>query len=61
MIVAVCAYSHRVMEREATVESTAIQQQLEATESMLGERERELAVAKERMKGLEEELVISKR
>ncbi len=50
-----------MLEREANEESVAVQQRLEATESLLGERERELAEAKERVGGLEEELVISER
>ena len=51
--------SHRQLERETTLESSAIQQRLEVTESLLADRERELAEAIERVTSLEEELVIS--
>ena len=42
-------HSHRALEREATAESSAIHQRLEATESLLAEKERELADAREKV------------
>ena len=51
--------SHRMLEREVESESGALQQRLEVTEEMLGERERELTEARERITSLSDELVIS--
>lgn len=53
--------SHRALEREATAESSAIHQRLEATESLLAEKERELADAREKVTTLSDELVIAQR
>ena len=54
-------HSHHALEHEATAESSAIQQRLEVTESLLAERERELTEAREKITSLSEELVISER
>ena len=51
--------SHQVLEHEVASESTVLQQRLEVVEDTLGERERELAEARERIESLTDELVIS--
>ena len=51
--------SHQVLEHEVASESTVLQQRLEVMEDALGERERELAEARERIESLTDELVIS--
>ena len=51
--------SHQALEREVESESGALQQRLEIAEEALGEKERELAEARERIGNLSDELVIS--
>lgn len=51
--------SHQLLEREVESESGALQQRLEIAEGSLGEKERELAEARERIASLTDELVIS--
>ena len=53
--------SHHALEHEATAESSAIQEQLEVTEALLAEKERELTEAREKVTSLSEELVVSER
>ena len=53
--------SHNALEHEATAESSAIQEQLEMTEALLGEKERELTEAREKITSLSEELVVSEK
>ena len=48
-----------MLEREAESEAGALQQRLEVAEEALGEKERELAEARERIASLTDELVIS--
>ncbi len=52
---------HNLLEQETNEECASIRHQLEAAEVQLGERERQLAEARERVESLEEELVISER
>lgn len=52
-------HSHQLLEREVESESGALQQRLEIAEGTLGEKERELAEARERITSLSDELVIS--
>ena len=53
------AISHRLLESEVESESGALQQRLEVAEETLGQRERELTEARERISSLSDELVIS--
>lgn len=53
------SHSHQLLEREVESESGALQQRLEIVEGSLGEKERELAEARERIASLTDELVIS--
>lgn len=55
----VAPYSHQLLEREVESESGELQQRLETAEECLGEKERELAEARERITSLTDELVIS--
>ena len=52
--------SHQLLEREVESESGALQQRLEVAEETLGEKERELAEAREKISSLSDELVISR-
>ena len=61
-ILHVCYHpSHHALEHEATAESSVIQEQLEVTEALLAEKERELTEAREKITSLSEELVVSER
>ena len=53
------ALSQQLLEREVESESGAVRQRLETTEELLGEKERELTEARERISSLSDELVIS--
>ena len=51
--------SHRLLEREVESESGALHQRLDVAEETLGQRERDLTEARERITSLSDELVIS--